>query len=153
MLALLLLALLGPQQLLDRIIARVDGAAITLTDVRAALALGIVEAPDGANQEAVAAERLIDRQLMLAEVARFAPPEPDAAAIDKEVAAITARTGGKLAGIMESTGIDEARVREMARDTLRIASYLDRRFGPDRAGMDQWMRDLRRRANVTIRAR
>jgi hypothetical protein len=69
------------QQLLDRVVARVDGYAITLTDVNAALALGVVEAPAGADPQAAAVQRLIDRQLLLTEVARFAPPEPDPAAV------------------------------------------------------------------------
>ena len=76
------------QQLLDRIVARVNGVAITLTDVKAAIALGIVDPP-----EAAAIEQLIDRQLVLAEVARFLPPEPSAAAIAVEAGALTTRAG------------------------------------------------------------
>ena len=81
------------QQLLERVVARVNGYAITLTDVRAAFALGVVEAPAGADGEAVATDRLIDRQLVLAEVSRFAPPEPDAVLIATEAARIAARAG------------------------------------------------------------
>lgn len=120
---------MSAQQLLDRVVARIDGYAITLTDVNAAVALGIVDAPQGADRESVAIQRLVERQLVLAEVARFAPPEPAAAAVDREVAAMTARAGGRLAAVMESTGLDEVRVREMARDTLRIQAYLNQRFG------------------------
>jgi len=119
---------LGAQLLLDRIVARVDGYAITLTDVRAALAFGVVDLPAGAGEQA-AVEPLIDRQLVLAEVARFAPPEPATADIAREVAAITARTGGRLTEVMETTGVDEGRVREMARDNLRTQAYLNQRFG------------------------
>ena len=120
---------LGAQQLLDRVVARVDNYAITLTDVRAAVALGIVEVRPGEGEQA-AAERLVDRQLVLAEVARFAPPEPSPAALAREVAAITARAGGRLAAIMEATGLDEGRIRDLARDNLRITAYLAQRFGP-----------------------
>ncbi|OFW04312.1 MAG: hypothetical protein A3I61_10065 [Acidobacteria bacterium RIFCSPLOWO2_02_FULL_68_18] len=119
---------LGAQQLLDRVAARVNGFAITLSDVTAAVALGLVEVPEGAAEQ-TAVERLVDRQLVLAEVARFAPPEPSPAAVAREVAAISERTGGRLAAVMESTGLDDARLREMARDNLRIAAYLDQRFG------------------------
>jgi hypothetical protein len=119
---------LAAQQLLDRVVARVDGYAITLSDVKAALAVGIVEVPADAGEQA-AIERMIDRQLVLAEVARFAPPEPAPAAIDREVAAIMARTGGRLAAVMATTGLDEGHVREMARDNLRIDAYLNQRFG------------------------
>ena len=115
------------QQLLDRIVARVNGYAITLTDVKSALALGIVAA-EGADEQ-TAVERLIDRQLMLAEVARFAPPEPSAADIDRRATAIMAGARAPLASMRQSTGVDEARIREIAREDLRIEAYLDRRFG------------------------
>lgn len=117
------------QQLLDRVVARVDGYAITLTDVHAALALGVVEAPEAGGPESAAVQGLIDRQLVLAEVARFAPPEPDPGAVDREVDAMKAGPGAALAGVMRATGLDEARIREMARDTLRIEAYLNQRFG------------------------
>ena len=120
------------QQLLDRIVARVNGQVVTLTDVQAAMALGVVEVPAGAGDtstDASAIERLIDRQLVLAEVARFAPPEPAAADVARETAALTARAGSGLAAVMASTGVDEARIRDIARDTLRIRAYLDQRFG------------------------
>ena len=115
------------RQLLDRIVARVNGYAITLSDVRAAIALGIVKTGRAAEDAAI--EPLIDRQLMLAEVARFVPPEPAAADVDREVAAITARVGGRLPAVMESTGLDEGRIREIARENLRIEGYLNQRFG------------------------
>ncbi|MBM3819087.1 MAG: hypothetical protein FJW14_08755 [Acidimicrobiia bacterium] len=134
------------QVLLDRIVANVDGVAITQTDLNAAIALGVIQEP--------ALERLVERQLVLAEVARFAPPDPPAAAIDTEVAAMTARAGGRLAAVMDATGVDETRIREMARDTLRIQAYAAQRFGPAGLGSPetaQWLKDLRGRAKVTIR--
>ena len=117
------------QQLLERVVARVNGYTITLTDVRAAIALGVVEASAGADGEAAATDRLIDRRLVLAEVSRFAPPEPDAVLIATEAARIAARAGSGLAALMASTGIDEAIIRDIARDNLRIQAYLDQRFG------------------------
>jgi hypothetical protein len=112
------------QQLLDRIVARVNGASITLTDVKAAIALGTVDPP-----ESVAIEQLIDRQLVLSEVARFLPPEPTAAAVAVEAGAMTTRVGAQLPEIEASTGVDEARIREIARENLRIQAYLNQRFG------------------------
>lgn len=139
----LALAPLDAQQLLDRVLAHVNGNAITLTDLNAAAALGIVQ-PNGLQE-------LIDRQLMLTEVARFSPPEPDPALVEKEIAAMTARAGGRLDEVMEATGVDEGRVRDMARDTLRIAAYLNQRFGADESATQQWLTGLRTRANVVIR--
>lgn len=106
-----------------------NGYAITLSDVKAALALGLVDVPPEAGEQAVI-DRLVERQLVLREVARFAPPEPSAAAVAREVDAIKARTGGRLAAILETTGLDDARLRDIARDTLRIDAYLNQRFGP-----------------------
>jgi len=115
---------LGAQQLLDRIVARVNGVAVTLTDVKAAMALGIVAVP-----ESVAIEQLIDRQLVLNEVARFVPPEPAAAAVALEAGSLMTRAGAKLPEVMADTGIDEPRIREIARENLRIQAYLNQRFG------------------------
>ena len=81
---------LGAQQLLDRIVARVNGVPVTLTDVKAAIALGIVVAPESA-----AIEQLIDRQLVLNEVARFVPPEPAAAAVAVEAGLLLTQAGAK----------------------------------------------------------
>jgi hypothetical protein len=112
------------QQLLDRIVARVNGVAITLTDVKAASALGIVDPPEEA-----AIQQLVDRQLVLGEVARFLPPEPPPAAVAVEAGTLTTRAGARLPEVMASTGLDEARIREIARENLRIQAYLNQRFG------------------------
>jgi hypothetical protein len=112
------------QQLIDRVLVRVNGAAITQTDLQAAVGLGVV-----AGDETAALEQLIDRELLLAEVARFTPPEPPPAAIEMELAAMKARVGARLPALMQTTGVDEQRLRELARDTLRIQAYLTQRFG------------------------
>jgi hypothetical protein len=129
---LLCLALLPPAasaQLLDRVVARVNGVPITLTDVDAAIGLGLVNAPAGQDARAAATRQLIDRQLMLAEVARFVPPEPDAAAVRREVEAVRTRVGAGLPALLEATGLDEQRLTDLMRDSLRIEAYLDQRFG------------------------
>src|SRR6187397_1111749 len=70
------------QQLLDRIVARVSGTAIMLTDLQAARGFGVIT---GAT-DAAALQQLIDRQLLLIEVGRFPPPDPSEAAIAAEIA-------------------------------------------------------------------
>jgi hypothetical protein len=117
------------QQLLDRVIARVNGVPITLTDVTAAIGLGLIEVPASGDSQTAAMVQLIDRQLMLAEVARFAPPEPDGVAVDREAARLRMRAGARLDELMRTTGVDEVRIHDIARDTLRIQAYLDQRFG------------------------
>lgn len=147
-------SLAAAQQLLDRVVARVNGAVITLTDVEAAVGLGLVTVPAGEESTAAAMQRLIDRQLVLAEVARFTPPEPEPVKVEEEQARLKRHAGARLQPIMERTGVDEARIREFARDNLRIQGYLTQRFGAStRVGDDEvtrWMRDLRARADVVV---
>jgi hypothetical protein len=176
--AVLWLSPVAAQQLLDRIVARVNGVSITLTDVKAAMALGIAEPP-----EAAAIQQLIDRQLVLSEVARFLPPEPPPSAVALEADVLSTRAGVHLPEIVASTGVDEARIRELALENLRIQSYLNQRFGVndrihpeeftrggtlmpfteaepvarERASAErratavaQWMRDLRARAVISL---
>jgi hypothetical protein len=117
------------QQLLDRVVARVNGATITLSDVNAALGLGMIEVTAPERPQDAARRQLIDRQLMLAEVARFSPPEPAPSDVDAEVAQMRTRAGGQFDALLRSTGVDEQRIRDLARDTLRIQAYLIQRFG------------------------
>jgi hypothetical protein len=116
------------RQLIDRVLARVGTIPVTMTDVRAAIELGLVEAKPGEDPTAIALERTIDRQLQLNEVARFAPPEPPAAAVGEEVAAMKARAGARFEALALSTGLDDERLRQLARETLRIRAYVAQRF-------------------------
>ena len=115
------------QQPIDRVMARIGSNAVTLTDVKAAVGLGLVDAksPD----DAMALSQVIDRQLMLMEVARFPPAEPLPAAIDQQVEAMRKHVGAALPELMKSTGLDDARLKDLARDTLRIQAYIMQRFG------------------------
>jgi len=117
---------LAAQTLLDRVVARVNGTVILLTDVRAAVAFGLIDAaPD--SEDAI--EQMVQRILLLDEVSRFPPPEPAAEALDAEVARLTTRAGGSLDGVKRSTGLTDDQVRLLARDRLKIQAYLDQRFG------------------------
>jgi hypothetical protein len=129
------------QQLLDRIVARVGATVITQTDVEAALALGIAEPRPGDDRTAAGTQQLVDRQLLLAEVARFPPMEPSAADVDALVARMRTRAGADFAAVMKRTGFDEQRIRELARDSLRIQAYLDQRFGASPQASPQEARD------------
>ncbi len=116
-------------QLIDRVLARVGTNAVTMTDVRTARELGLIETKPGEDPAAVALERTIERQLMLDEVARFSPPEPGEAAVTEEVAAMRSRAGSGFDALVIATGLDEARLRQLARETLRIRAYIAQRFG------------------------
>ena len=113
-------------QLLDRVVARVGGVAITQTDVDAAVGLGVIEADAGDSSPT---QQMIERRLVLAEVQRFPPDAPADEAVDGFVARMKARAGGGYEALLKRSGLDEQRVRELARDTLRIQAYIDQRFG------------------------
>jgi hypothetical protein len=129
--AILLATPVAAQELLDRVLARVNEEAITLTDARAAIALGTIEQTDGVDPIVSAVVQLIERRLVLAEVARFAPPEPDITSLDARVNAIKAHVGSpeQLAALEKRTGVGDVQIREIARDDLRIRAYLNQRFG------------------------
>jgi hypothetical protein len=182
------------QVLIDRVLARTDGAPLTLTDVQAAIGLGIIRVPAGSDAIAAGTQQMIDRQLELTEVQRFPPPEPPRASVAVEAARLKMNAGVHLPALMQSTGLTEQRITDIARDDLRIAGYLDQRFGTavqvsdeevaayyrtheaeftrggetipfedsepiarqrvssERRGaiVDQWIRDLRSRADVSV---
>ena len=116
-------------QLLDRVVARVGGTAITQSDVEAALALGIVEGDSGADRLTAGTRQMIERRLLLTEVSRFPPAEPSPAVTAELVARMKVRAGAGFDALMKRTGLDEQRLRELARDTLRIQAYVEQRFG------------------------
>jgi hypothetical protein len=141
----------------DRVLAVVAGQLIMLSDVTAARALGIVEPDPGGDPIGSVLARLIDRELMLAEVDRYAPPEPEVADIDREVAAVRARFPSQQAfdDVLAHSGFDMTHVREIGRQNLRLRTYLDQRFTlPDndpqrrKSIVDDWVAGLRRRTAV-----
>jgi hypothetical protein len=113
------------QSLIDRVAARVNGNVILLTDVRAAVQLGLVDAP---ADSADAVEQMVQRVLLIEEVNRFPPPEPLLEVLEAEVARMRARAGA-FDEFERTTGLTADQVRLLARDRLRIQSYIDQRFG------------------------
>jgi hypothetical protein len=116
-------------ELIERTLAIVAGQAITLSDVRTAWALQLIDAnPDVAIEPAVS--RLVDRVLTLREVQRYVPAEPDPADIDRGVDAVRQRfqTPEALATTLAAGGFTESRLRAWVRDDLRIKAYLAQRF-------------------------
>ena len=154
-LAIVLVAVSGPRaETIDRVLAVAAGNLITLTDVTAARDLQLQTADGAADPIRAILVKLIDRELVLAEVDRYAPPEPGAAAIDREIEGVRARFGSQaeLDAALQRSGIDEKHLRETLRQDLRIRAYLDQRFAAaaDRrnAMVEEWMAGLRRRGDV-----
>ena len=152
--ALLIVALLcaptAAQELVERTLAIVGGTALTLSDVRTAIALGLIDTKDAD----VATEALVQRALMLREVERYAPAEPSSTLIDERLTQLRDGLGdAHLQSILKAGGFTEARLRAWLRDDVRIAAYLDQRFaadGPERRQslIEDWVADLRRRTPV-----
>ena len=140
-------------EVIDRVLAVAAGDVITLSDVRAAQELGRVEAGNAPDPVRAVLGQLIDRALVLAEVNRFAPPEPTPQAIAAALDVVAARfaTAQAFDAAMARLGIDRPFVRDLLREDLRIRAYLDQRFTADTPGgqrilVDQWVAGLRRRS-------
>jgi hypothetical protein len=117
-------------EIIDRVLAVAAGELIMLSDVTAARDLGLVTVPAGGDPIASTLSALIDRELILVEVDRYAPPEPPADSVDREVQALRARfaSPAALAAALSRSGIDENHLRETLREDLRIRAYEDQRF-------------------------
>jgi hypothetical protein len=139
---------------IDRLLAVVAGQLITLSDVTAATDLGLQTADGAADPVRAVLTKLIDRELVIAEVERYAPPEPAADAVDAEVQKVRQRFAAPAAfeAALARSGIDEKHLRETLRQDLRTRAYLDQRFSTasDRRArlVDEWMAGLRRRGGV-----
>jgi hypothetical protein len=141
-------------EVIDRVLAVVGGSLITLSDVNAASDLGLVTPRDSSDRVRDVLSQLIDRELQLAEVDRYAPPEPSAAEVEQEMQIVRARLASPEAfdAVLARAGIDLAHLRETVRENLRIRAYITQRFsaGGDRRQqvVEDWMAGLRRRADI-----
>jgi hypothetical protein len=131
---------------IDRVLATVQGRVITLSDVRIVKTLGLVAVPTGADPDKVTLNALIDRLLVLEEVERYAPPEPDSAAVDQRQETVRARfpSAADYTHTLERLGTSAVFVAQWVRNDLRIASYLDQRFAGAAEPNDEELENYRR---------
>ena len=136
---------LGAQQLLDRVVARVNGSPVFLSDMRAAVGFGLIDPGTDSAQT----EQMVRRRVLLGEVSRFPPSDPSAADIDAEVMRMKGRVRD-AAAFQREQGLSDQEVQSLARDSLRIEAYLAQRFGAARPkdAVEQWMKELEGRADV-----
>jgi hypothetical protein len=134
-------------QLLDRVVVRVNGSPVFLSDLRAAVGFGLIESGPESDQT----RQMVRRQVLLAEVGRFPPPEPAAADVAAELARMKASVRDPAA-FQREQGLSDQQVQSMARDSLRIEAYLAQRFGAARPkeAVEQWMKELEARADVVL---
>lgn len=117
-------------EVIDRMLAVVAGDLIMMSDVAAAVEFGLVPQAAGADVTGVVLSQLIDRSLMLDEVQRYAPPEPSAEAVDRELQAVRERflTPEAFQSALARYGVEESSLRQTLRANLRLRAYLSQRF-------------------------
>jgi hypothetical protein len=132
-------------EIIDRVLAVVDGALITQSDVNEAIRLDLEPGRDGTDRVAGVLDALIERRLILAEVDRYAPPDPPDPDVDRAFEAVRGRLGPAAFGdVLLQTGASPDQVRRFVRDDLRIAAYLQQRFGtiqPSEVDLAQYYRE------------
>ena len=138
---------------LDRIVSRVAGRLITLSDIRQARTLRLVDetTSDEATQRA-----LESRLLILHELSRgSAAPPPDREAVAARRAEWTASMGSDQAvpALLAQGGLSDGDLDAWFRDDVRIRAYLRRQFGrlddAERTeAMREWLGRLRQRAEL-----
>jgi hypothetical protein len=118
-------------QIIDRILAVVNGSLILQSDAVAARRLHLVEAAEKPDPLQGALDQLIERRLILIEVDRYGPPEPSQADVDAGIKALMSRIGpgDSVDAIFRETGYSTEQLRLFVRDDLRIRTYLQQRFG------------------------
>ena len=144
-------------EIIDRLMAVVNGEVLTLSDVNAAAMLNLLT-PETGRPDATSAvlDRLIERALIIGEVDRYQPPEPAPEEIEKRYNAVVGRAGGEanLQRIFADTGMTPGQLRRWVRDDLRMETYFNQRFGTTDPAREktiaEWVSGLRRRADVTV---
>ena len=119
------------QELVDRVLAVVEAHVILLSDVRAFLDLQLIETFDVADPTRSVLTALIERHLMLEEVARYIIEQPQPEDVDARFAQAVARVGGQEAfqKLLPTVGFTVDDFRQELQNDLRLERYLDRRFG------------------------
>lgn len=144
---------LAAQVEIDRTLQRVYGIPIMASDVRQARLMRLL--PDAADTDRAIQTALENRLLMLREVSRGGSPVPeeDAVAMRRRTWEGTLPAGFDVEATMTRAGMNPSLLEAWFRDDVRIEEYVTRRFGqaadPRRAErIDEWIRDLRRRAGI-----
>jgi hypothetical protein len=134
---------LAGQELLDRIVARIDNDIILLSDVRLLSRYQLLVEGKSEN-DAEILDRLIDQWIIRNEANVARTPPPSDADIDRAVRRLVQgfsseedfQTRRKLAGL------SEADIRRVTTDQLFLNSYLDSRFRPTVQVAEQAIRDF-----------
>jgi hypothetical protein len=114
---------------LDRLLAVVNGEVVTLSDVRSARQLKLVAGTEAMTDDQLL-DVLIERRLTIAEVARYTAAEPPAAEVEARRKAWEASQppATSTAAALAAVGMRDAALTAWFRDDVRLAAYLDQRF-------------------------
>jgi len=121
-------------ELLDKVVAFVEGEAILGSEVEAIIALGLVsplgDEPPGDLRRRVV-DALIDDRLRARDLARFGEPEISPDEIQEEIDRAARRIGGrsKFEATAQSQGLDTHAIESLFRRQLAAIASADDRFG------------------------
>jgi hypothetical protein len=117
-------------QVVDRVLAVVSGTVILMSDVRAAISLGLFDPGSAVDPVEAAMRWLIDRRLVLDEAGRGGRVEVPPAVIDRAVGQVRQRfpSEDEYRRALEGLGLDDAGVRRLVREALLVRQYVEDRF-------------------------
>ena len=119
------------QEVVDRIVARVENDVILLSDVRELEEYQ--ELVNGKSEsESAILDRLIDQWIVRSEAALSRFPEPKDAEMDREVSRVVKSfaSAEEYEARKQQSGLNDAEVRKIVTAQLYLTSYLDSRFRP-----------------------
>jgi parvulin-like peptidyl-prolyl isomerase len=122
---------LGAQEVLDRIVARVENDIILLSDIQALSHYQQLVDGKSETQEQIL-DRLIDQWIVRteAEVAHF--PHPSDADIDRGLSGLqkSFASAEEYEARKKQSGLDDSEIRRIVGSQLYLSNYLDSRFRP-----------------------
>ena len=134
---------LAGQEVVDRIVARVENDIILLSDVKELR--GYQELVDGKSEsQSVILDRLVDQWIVRseAELAQF--PQPNDLEIDSGVSRVVKSftSAGEYEARKKQIGLRDAEVRKIVAAQLYLSNYLDSRFRPSAQINEQAIEDF-----------
>jgi parvulin-like peptidyl-prolyl isomerase len=122
---------MAAQEIVDRIVARVENDIILLSDIRALSRYQ--QFLDGKSEkDAQILERLIDQWIVRTEANASRFPQPSDADIDRELERVQKSFASKeeFEARRKQIGLSAAEIRDMVGTQLYLSNYLDSRFRP-----------------------
>lgn len=143
-------------EVIDRILAVVNGQVIMKSDVQMFLTLQLVEIPPGVDQESQVLTYLIERRLVLDQIDRVVP-QPASDLIEQQLQLMRGRFMRieDFTEVLQQVGLTSDDLRQLLADDIRRDTYLANRFVSVREeiraqAQSDWVADLARRGEVRL---